>query len=184
MKIVDKRAIIAVVVIVLLIGAVLFGAFSLIGGASPDFGGITDAIGDFFADLFDGSDARPTATPPLPPPAPPTPFASPPVLPLPAVPPDPDAHPLVGTWAWTGGATWRYVFEADGTGTRDTNRVPFTWSVEDGILIMELDGGGEDRWSYDISGQTLTLTSVYFPGVVYQPGTWTAPGNTFTYNRR
>jgi len=77
---------------------------------------------------------------------------------------------LAGTWAWVDGEDYLYVFNADGTGTRgliEANEYveTFTWSTpEAGYLVIDLAAPppgsvNPERWSYTISGQTLTIDS-------------------------
>ncbi|MCL2446928.1 MAG: hypothetical protein FWD06_09215 [Oscillospiraceae bacterium] len=80
-------------------------------------------------------------------------------------------HALVGTWAWTEGASYTYVFYADGTGSRgDTTGVArqhFVWSIpSDGRLYMRtnredivLGQRRDERWGYVIADDVLTITS-------------------------
>ena len=175
MRIVDKQAIIAICVLMLAVIVLVVAVGGLVfGSGGPDIegglGALTDSIDRFFDELFD--DPQPTPPPAV--------VATPP----PAV-VDGDAHPLVGTWSWSGDRRWQYVFHADGTGTRGTGALAIEWSIsEEGLLVIHPSGGNEERWNYVIDGDVVTLSSTYFPGVVYRTGDWNAPGNQFTYNRR
>ena len=81
---------------------------------------------------------------------------------------------LVGTWSWQGNSTWRYVFNADGTGTRPNweggvGSDRFTWSVSGNRLTLRLDNRANETWRFTLSDDVLTLTRQNL---------------TYTYNRR
>jgi|GEM_PF-1208607 len=96
---------------------------------------------------------------------------------------DPVINPLVGTWAWMGRPY--YVFNEDGTGTRDASSVfeaahPLAWTTESGTLTICITPSYCDSvedcvlpelWSYTIVGDSLTITSQQEAGM------------TFTYTR-
>jgi len=76
---------------------------------------------------------------------------------------------LVGTWNFVDHPTWQYFFHANGEGTRGGGGSPieeFNWSVQGDLLRIEsLDGEplqfgvANERWTFAIDGDTLTLTS-------------------------
>ncbi|MCL2569560.1 MAG: S-layer homology domain-containing protein [Oscillospiraceae bacterium] len=89
---------------------------------------------------------------------------------LEAGPADQTGNALLGTWTWDGNATWAYIFEADGTGSRpgQVGRVSFVWwTTADGGLAMEFSEYVE-RWSYVIAGDVLTITNRQFTGVEFR----------------
>ncbi|MCL2587899.1 MAG: hypothetical protein FWD84_00640 [Oscillospiraceae bacterium] len=76
---------------------------------------------------------------------------------------------FVGTWAWDGNSSWTYVFDANGTGTRGmpTGRDSFVWwTTADGGIAMDL-GDWIELWSYELSGNDLTITSRQEAGVTF-----------------
>ena len=141
LKTVDKRAFVAVGAIVLAIGILLWAIFGLVSGFEipgfPDFG-------DLFGDI--GTIIAPAATPAA--------------APQPTDPTTPtEDHPLVGTWAWDGNSAWRYVFQENGEATRGVGGAQsFRWWVEDGNVTMAFNGR-QERWTYVVDGDSLTLTS-------------------------
>ena len=79
---------------------------------------------------------------------------------------------MVGTWAWVGDSAWEYVFEANGQGTRtnvtNTGVETFEWILTaDGGLILDMDGGIVEMWSYVIEDDMLTLTSRQAIGMAF-----------------
>jgi len=89
-----------------------------------------------------------------------------------------EAHvnPLVGTWAWDEMAEWRYVFNADGTGSRGIAGIEvqyFIWSTDGTRLNIDLIGElsplfiRDERWTFSISGDVLTIESLQVDGMVY-----------------
>ena len=82
---------------------------------------------------------------------------------------------LVGTWTWDMDSSFRYVFNADGTGTRGfTGAIEsFTWSTRSGdeLRINRNNApAGEirnERWTYTISGDTLTIDSRQVSGMTF-----------------
>ena len=78
-------------------------------------------------------------------------------------------HQLVGTWAWDISASYEYVFNADGTGTRGV--APLLESIRwrtgrGGHLIIETQQFVES-WTYVINGDVLTLTSRQVDGMEF-----------------
>lgn len=65
---------------------------------------------------------------------------------------------LVGTWRWANNTEWKYVFESDGTGTRDGEEI--NWSVEDGTLTLIRYDETEEVWSYVKDGNMLAFTNI------------------------
>jgi len=76
-------------------------------------------------------------------------------------------HALVGTWEWEILANYEWTFNADGTGTRGTaiDNNDFEWETDgDGLTVSFVGGIGDlgvqhERWTYEVSGNTLTVTS-------------------------
>jgi hypothetical protein len=66
---------------------------------------------------------------------------------------------LVGTWHWDMDFDWRYVFEADGTGTFGWYEEPveFVWGVADDVLRILTWHGALDSWNFDIDEDFLRL---------------------------
>ena len=60
---------------------------------------------------------------------------------------------LVGTWQWSGGY---YIFNADGTGSRDWNQAPgtFSWSLSGRFLVIN-HRGERESWSFERIDQDL-----------------------------
>ena len=77
---------------------------------------------------------------------------------VPYEPPDLTGHPLIGTWAWDGGMSYLYVFNADGTGTRGFpgQIEDINWYAYDDHLLMETSVGLES-WTFTIDGDVLTI---------------------------
>ena len=48
---------------------------------------------------------------------------------------------LVGEWAWSENAAWRYVFNADGTGTMGFDDAPIEWQLISANQILRVRGG-------------------------------------------
>lgn len=73
---------------------------------------------------------------------------------------------LVGTWGWEDAPIWAYTFNEDGTGFRGIlgSEIDFTWNVNNGELRItcpeRLFNVRNERWSYTISGNVLTLSSL------------------------
>jgi len=81
---------------------------------------------------------------------------------------------LVGRWAWDGGASFVYTFNADGTGSRGFPGVTetFSWSTSGSQLRINRDETprGEirnERWDYTIDGNRLTIESRQERGTTY-----------------
>jgi len=81
---------------------------------------------------------------------------------------------LVGTWRWDAFASIYYTFNADGSGYRDfgAGRDSFSWSTSGDRLNVNRDNAasGErrnERWTYTINGNTLTLDSQQESGRTY-----------------
>ena len=90
------------------------------------------------------------------------------------------SHPLVGTWVWDGAGGYKVVFRVDGTGFRgiDSMFENFEWDTPEAghVLIRAGCDTGEhachttlsaDSWSYEITGDMLTLTSRQIPGMSF-----------------
>lgn len=76
---------------------------------------------------------------------------------------------LVGTWVWSDGDNFAYVFEADGRGSRGFIGETYTFSWEttaDGILVLR-DGPFSEHWMYMIHDDVLTISSLDTPGMVF-----------------
>jgi len=137
----------AILSIILLIGVLLWAVGGLVSDANLDFGGIADAVGGFFGEIFNGPDSVPanTPTPPRTPPPFPTPAPTPaPPSPVPV--PPPEVLPIVGEWRLVelNGEDMvgsdRYIsFYDDGTG--DFWEGPFLWETADGMLTMTWHDG-------------------------------------------
>jgi hypothetical protein len=71
---------------------------------------------------------------------------------------------LVGTWNWDADAGYRYVFNADGTGSRGFAGAiqTFRWSASNDVLSI-----GAERWNYTISGDVLTIDSRQAQGLTF-----------------
>jgi len=70
-------------------------------------------------------------------------------------------HPLVGTWEWTEGELYLYIFNADGEGSRGFAPMiqQFSWAIcEAGHLGMTL-GNTTEHWYMHIENDVLTITS-------------------------
>jgi len=81
---------------------------------------------------------------------------------------------LVGRWNWDELDIIYYMFNADATGYRDfgAGRDSFTWSTSGTRLNVSLDNplpGGirNERWTYTLSGDILTLASQQEAGMVF-----------------
>ena len=80
---------------------------------------------------------------------------------------------LVGVWNWEEDRSWSYEFYDDGTGSRPGfpfGRDSFEWAITvDGGLIMNMEGGMVEMWSYVIRGRdiVLTITSRQVVGMEY-----------------
>ena len=76
-------------------------------------------------------------------------------------------HALVGTWYCENRGNYEWTFNADGTGSRGPfgNQQNFAWEAEDGTLTVNfISGPGsmgllQEDWTYQISGDTLIVTS-------------------------
>jgi len=72
---------------------------------------------------------------------------------------------LVGTWRFEGDGSVTYVFDADGTGSRNTTgrRETFTWSTSGDRLNVNRDTRDSylrnERWNYTITDYALTIDS-------------------------
>ena len=86
--------------------------------------------------------------------------------------------PLVGTWTATiNGSEGQMTLNEDGTGEVVSDGItrPCTWEVADDKLTVTQDLGDHeyilfDRVTYDVEGQTLTITSMQ--------------GNTLTFTKQ
>ncbi|MCL2568158.1 MAG: hypothetical protein FWE12_01810 [Oscillospiraceae bacterium] len=139
---VDKLAVVAIAVIVLMGGIVLWALAGIISTVQPpDFGTISGMLG------IETTTPTPTLAPVAPPP------------PTPTAPQPNEEHALVGIWAWDGNHNWQYNFNANGQAIRGVDAAQsFTWEAEDGYITMRFADRTE-RWSYVIVGDRLTLTS-------------------------
>ena len=72
---------------------------------------------------------------------------------------------IVGEWHWDETNTWYYTFNADGTGEQFPDTA-FTWTVDGNELTVMMDGLPL-RWEWVISGDTLTLSSLDVPDMVF-----------------
>jgi len=141
LKTVDKRAFVAVGVILLAIGVLLWAIFGLASGFEipglPDFGDLFGDIGTIIAPA-----ATPAATP------------QPTVGTIPT-----EDHPLIGTWAWDGNSAWQYIFYDTGAASRGVGGTQFfTWTADNRSITMQFQGR-QESWTYTIDGDRLTLTS-------------------------
>jgi len=83
---------------------------------------------------------------------------------------------VVGTWNLEGLDSYRYVFNEDGTGSRGGGIFEvetFRWSTSGDRLNINRDEAarGEirnERWTYSISGNTLTIDSQQESGLVFR----------------
>ena len=78
---------------------------------------------------------------------------------------------LVGVWNWEEDSSWSYEFYDDGTGSRPGfpfGRDSFEWATTvDGGLIMNIEGGMVEMWSYVIRDGVLTITSRQIVGMEF-----------------
>jgi hypothetical protein len=103
--------------------------------------------------------------PPTPPPAPQ------PEPPAPEPEPEPEDEPtLVGLWEWADDFTFRYTFNADGTGIRGFGHsvVAFEWyaDYEAGYLDIYVPGVVE-QWSFLVYEDVLIIESLQVPGMAF-----------------
>jgi len=90
-------------------------------------------------------------------------------------PPAATNHSLIGTWAWDGDASYRYVFNSNERGTRGFPGFVenFAWSIPaPGQLNIYRDHAplGEvrnEQWNYSIAGNVLTMDSRQFDGLTF-----------------
>jgi len=81
---------------------------------------------------------------------------------------------LVGVWMWEEDLSWFYEFEffLRGGGSRPafpTGRENFEWLITaDGGLLMHIEDGLVEMWSYAIEEGVLTLTSRQIAGLEYR----------------
>jgi len=83
--------------------------------------------------------------------------------------------PLTGTWAWDEDNSFIYIFNADGTGQRGFPLAMenFTWSTNGTRLNIDLLGElslfalRNERWTFSINGDVLTLESLQVDGMVF-----------------
>ena len=79
-------------------------------------------------------------------------------------------HALVGTWYCENRGNYEWTFNADGTGSRGPlgHQLNFAWEAEgDTVTINFISGPGsmgmqQEQWTYQISGDTLIVTSQLF----------------------
>ncbi|MCL2521527.1 MAG: DUF5640 domain-containing protein [Erysipelotrichales bacterium] len=78
---------------------------------------------------------------------------------------------LIGRWNWESNFEWFYLFNPDGTGSFGlSDRTNFSWSTSGNILFIDIFYDGyyyTDIWTFMISGNRLTLTSLQFAGETY-----------------
>ena len=83
-------------------------------------------------------------------------------------------HQLVGAWMWEEDNSWFYEFEFSlyGAGSRPafpTGRENFNWLITaDRGLVMHIEDGLVEMWSYTIEENILTLTSRQVEGLEYR----------------
>ena len=81
---------------------------------------------------------------------------------------------LLGVWLWEGDNSWFYEFElfSYGVGSRPafpTGRENFNWLITaDRGLLIYVEGGLVETWSYAIEGDILILTSRQITGLEYR----------------
>ena len=79
---------------------------------------------------------------------------------------------LVGVWKWEEDNSWFYEFFLYGAGSRPafpTGRENFSWLITaDGGLLMHIEDGLVEMWSYTIEENILTLTSRQIDGLEYR----------------
>ena len=78
-------------------------------------------------------------------------------------------HTLPGIWNWDEDPAWQYFFHPDGEGTRGGAGVPvihFDWRTQGNVLYITTDQM-EERWTFVISNNRLTLASVEVPGMSF-----------------
>jgi len=73
---------------------------------------------------------------------------------------------LVGVWEWELGNEFRLVFNANGTGEWVGLHNEFTWEVSGDELTMNILGVPQ-RWSFEISGRELIISSLDLAGLSY-----------------
>lgn len=77
-----------------------------------------------------------------------------------------DAQDLVGTWSWDAGSAWKYIFNADGTGTRgpqDETAEHFTWTLHNDTLELAIttseNATQTESWTIHFAYYFITLLS-------------------------
>jgi len=80
-------------------------------------------------------------------------------------------HSLVGNWAWEFDVSYRYEFNADGTGVRGGgiyNIEEFEWSIpRAGRLTINITSIQGEEWNFIIENEFLTLDSRQLDDLVY-----------------
>jgi len=74
---------------------------------------------------------------------------------------------LVGIWFWDDNSGFEYLFNDDGTGVRGWpgEALPFSWYTIGSTLFLECQGDDtlfgirNERWTFDVTGYVLSLTS-------------------------
>ncbi|MCL2408843.1 MAG: hypothetical protein FWC96_04420 [Oscillospiraceae bacterium] len=80
------------------------------------------------------------------------------------------AEALVGTWVWDEDNTYRYVFYADGRGTRGFPWMTeeFEWRTEGGDhLLIGITAFAVESWTFTINDDVLTIDSRQIPGLTF-----------------
>jgi hypothetical protein len=69
---------------------------------------------------------------------------------------------IVGAWDWDLDSEYRYIFYADGTGSRGFHTVveTFEWFTADNLLIFYEDGTLYEHWGYVIVDNIITMSNV------------------------
>ena len=78
----------------------------------------------------------------------------------------------IGVWYWEEYDSWYYEFLPEGRGSRPAfplGRENFNWAITaDGGLLLAVEGGLFEVWSFEIEEQVLTLTSRQVAGTEYR----------------
>jgi len=79
-------------------------------------------------------------------------------------------HLLIGTWSWDEDATWTFVFNPDGTGTRGRagSQVGFTWSADDFELFIQAEGSNiTEVWSLWMLDDDMLIMGLLWSSFTY-----------------